>query len=195
MILPRCSARLQECPAVEGHTKAGIVVRLSAGFTETRFGLGLSLRVTRVPIPAAIAPTTSTRSRALLSIFLINESVSQRKANQFTGAVQVQFFHDPAAVSFYRVHTQIESGRDLLVSSSLRDVLQNLSFAAGQQIDRVGYVLPVISQDAVGDGWAKIPFTARHSAHSHQQVVVSCVLEEIAFGTRPEDLPDVHRVF
>jgi hypothetical protein len=38
----------------------------------------------------------------------IDQAIAERKANQLTGAVEIQLLHDPAPMRFYRIHAQLK---------------------------------------------------------------------------------------
>ncbi len=68
--------------------------------------------------------------------------------------MEVELFHDTAAVGFDGIDAEVEGVGDLFVGLAEGDHGEDFAFAAGEEIDRVGDVFAVIGEDGVGDGRA-----------------------------------------
>ena len=124
----------------------------------------------------------------------IDQAIAKRKAHQFAGAMEIQLLHDPAAMRLHRVHAELKGVGDFLVGLAFGDHLQHFPLAAGEEIDRICNVLPVIGQYSVGNCRAEISFTAGDSADRRQKVVTRCVLQQIPFRSGAQDLANIDRV-
>src|ERR1017187_8605728 len=122
---------------------------------------------------------------------LIYETVSYGKSDQLVDAVQVQLFHDAAAVGVHRVDTEVEDDGDLFVGLAFGQHLKHFALPAAQQIDGVGDVLAVVVEDGVRDGWAQIAFSGGDGPDGGDQVGGAGILEEITAGPGPQDLADI----
>jgi hypothetical protein len=99
--------------------------------------------------------------------------------------MHVELLHNSAAMGIHRVDAQVQHRSDFLVGLAFRDHLQHFAFAAGQQIDGIGHVAPVIVEYRVGYPGAQVAFAARDGAHGGQQVARDGVFQQVAVGYRP----------
>ncbi len=85
---------------------------------------------------------------------LIDEATAESEADDVAGVVEVELFHDTAAVGFDGIDAEVKSVSDFFVGLSDGDHGEDFAFATGEEIDRVGDVSAVVGKDGVGDGRA-----------------------------------------
>ena len=108
--------------------------------------------------------------------------------------MEIEFFHDAAAVGFDGVDAEIEGGGDLLVGFAFGDHLEDFALAGGEEVDGIGDVFAVVFEDRVADFRAEPTFADGNGANSCEEVLLAGVLEEVTAGTGAEDFADVDAV-
>src|SRR5215469_6726059 len=86
----------------------------------------------------------------------VDQAVPHRKTNELVDTVEIQLFHNPAAMRIHGVDAEIQDAGNLLIGLALGEHLQHLALPAGEQVDRIGNVPPVVVEDGVGDRGADI---------------------------------------
>lgn len=109
--------------------------------------------------------------------------------------MEVQFFHDAAAVGVDGVDGQVEGRRDFFVRFAFGDHLQDFALAGTEEIEGVGDVFAVVGEDRIRDGGTEIAFASGDGADGGEEIDVDGVLEEVAAGAGAEDFADVDRIF
>src|SRR5262245_16022061 len=92
---------------------------------------------------------------------------------------------------FYCINAETENRGDFLVRLAFGDHLQHFALSAGQQIDRIRYVLSIVAKNCVGDGGTEVTITFRDGAHSGQEVTLLGVFEQITAGSGSENFADI----
>ena len=89
----------------------------------------------------------------------------------------VQLGHDVRAVGLHRLHADHEHVGDLLVGEALRDQLEHLAFAVGEQIV-AGLAVRLlrlqqhlVHRQLLGDGGREVGVAAVHRLDGEQQLV------------------------
>src|SRR5579875_295393 len=94
--------------------------------------------------------------------------------------MQIEFFHDLAAMRVHRIHAEIQPGGDLFVGLAFGDQLQHLALAVGEQIDRIRDILPEIAQQRSRNFGADIAIAPRDRAHRIQQFRINRIFQNVA---------------
>lgn len=90
--------------------------------------------------------------------------------------MEVELFHDMAAVCFDGIDAEGQGGGYLFVRLAFGDELEDLAFAAGEEIDGVGDVLAIVVEDGIGDGWTEIAFAPGDGTDGGYEVVFGGIL-------------------
>ena len=108
--------------------------------------------------------------------------------------VQIQLFHDAAAMGFYGVDAQVQRGGDFLIGFSFGDHLQHLALAGGEQVERITDVAAIVGEHGVRNGRAEIAFTFRDGADCRDQIRVGGILQQVSACAGAQDFADVDGV-
>lgn len=125
---------------------------------------------------------------------LVDEAVAHGEADEFADGMEVEFFHDAAAVGFDGVDAEVKRRGDLFVGLAFSDHLKDLSLTRGEEVDGIGDVFAVVFENRVTDFGAEPAFADGDGADSGEEVLLAGVLEEVAAGACAKDFADVDAV-
>src|SRR5579875_2172376 len=109
--------------------------------------------------------------------------------------MQIELFHDLAAMRVHRIHAEIQPGGDLFVGLAFGDQLQHLALAVGEQIDRIRDILPEIAQQRSRNFGADIAIAPRDRTHRIQQFRINRIFQNVAARSGLENFPHINRLF
>ena len=89
------------------------------------------------------------------------------------------------------VDAQVQGRGDFLVGLAFGDQLQHFALAAGQQVDGIGDMLPVVRKHRVGDAGTQIALSAGNRPHRRDQILVHGVFQKVAARAGPQYFADV----
>src|SRR3954462_8927500 len=181
---PAAFTRTSTCPApVSGRGRSSVVITLGGPNRRIRTAFICPPLDAGLPPPPLRAITTS-RLRT-------NEPDADRIADQPRDPVDAQALHQLGAVGVDRLDAQVEARGDLLGGEALRDELQHLALARGEDFERLlacsrFSALGVARHHVLRDGGAQPGVATRERAQGHLELCTVGLLEQVARSAREQ---------